>query len=405
MELRYALLLIGLIIVAVVVFHTLDFARLRRRLRHERPAAATAATPPRVEPVAGIDFNPPRDAVSGKRALAPDADVRMPSPATAQDPITAELETLEEVATMPLNLKTGGLRKSSAGADLGRPALPDEKIDFIMRLPADAVVARDEALGVYKQHEYELDKPHRLYGCRADSDMWSELQHDSKRMSYGDLALSIQLVDARGPIDDSELHKFSQVGLSLADALHRRTQFAIPYDEALARARELQQFCETFDVIAAVHVVAPQGQKFKGRMLEHAARKLGMQWGARSIFHMKNEFSPGCRHLFSLANLSGNGEFPAGQWDSFETAGVTFFMSVPCAHRPAPVFDKMIAAAQLLAETLRGELHDQTHKPLTAEGIAVIRRQIETIDEQMRAQSIVPGSQTALRLFADETVD
>jgi cell division protein ZipA len=403
MELRYALLLIGLIIVAVVVFHTVDVARLRRRFRSERPEAAPVAAPSRVEPVAGLDFNPPHAAVSAKRGLAADAVVDVP-PSASADSFAEELESLEEVATMPLNLKTGGLRKSST-ADLGRPAMPDEKIDFIMRLPADATVARDEALGVYKQHEYELEKPHRLYGCRADSDLWSELQHDSRRMSYTDLALSIQLVDARGPIDDTELHKFSQVGLSLADALHRRTQFAMPYDEALSRAKELQQFCETFDVIAAVHVVAPQGQTFKGRMLEHAARKLGMQWGARSIFHMKNEFSPGCRHLFSLANLSGSGEFPAGQWDKFETAGVTFFMSVPCAHRPAPVFDKMIAAAQLLAETLRGALHDQTHKPLTAEGIAVIRRQIETIDEQMRARSIVPGSQTALRLFADETVD
>jgi cell division protein ZipA len=403
MELRYLLLLIGLIVVAVVVFHTLDLARLRRRPRDEPDGDSAPPPKQRLEPIAGIDFDPPLPTAGEKRALAADAKLDLPRH-TGRDSLAEELETLEEVATMPLNLDLG-LRKSSRHADLGRPALPDEKIDFIMRLPADSSVMRDVALGVYKQHEYELEKPHRLYGCRADSDLWSELQHDSHRMRYSDLALSIQLVDTRGPINDSELHKFSQVGLQLADALHRRTQFSMPYEDALARAQELQQFCDTFDVIAAVHVVAADGQTFKGKLFEHAARKLGMQWGARSMFHLKNEFSPGCRHLFSLANLAGSGEFPAGQWERFETDGVTFFMSVPCAHRPAAVFDKMIAAAQTFAENLGGALQDQERRPLAKQGIAVIRHQIEVIEEKMRERSIVPGSQTALRLFADETVD
>jgi cell division protein ZipA len=401
MELRYALLLIGLIVVAVVAFHTFDLARQRRRSRQEPGADAPPSR--RLEPVAGLDFDPPLAAMNEKRTLAADAKIDAPR-TVARDALAEELETLEEVATMPLNLDLG-LRKSSGHTDLGRPALPDEKVDFIMRLPADSSVMRDVALGVYKQHEYELEKPHRLYGCRADSDLWSELQHDSQRMRYSDLALSIQLVDARGPISDSELHKFSQVGLQLADALHRRTQFSMPYEDALARAQELHQFCEAFDVIAAVHVVAAEGETFKGRLFEHAARKLGMQWGARSIFHLKNEFSPGCRHLFSLANLAGGGEFPAGQWERFETAGVTFFMSVPLAHRPAAVFDKMINAAQILAETLGGQLQDQERRPLAKQGIGVIRHQIEAIEEKMRARGIVPGSQTALRLFADDTVD
>jgi cell division protein ZipA len=402
MELRYALLLIGLIVVAVVVFQTMDFARLRPRHRGDSSSPDSPDFPPprRLEPVAGIDFDPSLDAVTEKRALASDAMVEGPAP-VARNALQEELETLEEVATMPLNLDAG-LRRSR-GHDLGRPALPDDKIDFILRLPADAAVMRDTALGVYKQHEYEVEKAHRLYGCRADSDLWSELQHDSQRTRYGDLALSVQLVDSRGPINETELHKFSQVGLKIADALQRRTQFSMPYDDALARAKELHQFCETFDVIAAVHVVAKEGETFKGRLLEHAARKSGMQWGARSIFHMKNEFSPGCRHLFSMASVTGSGEFPAGQWDTFKTEGVTFFMSVPCAHRPAMVFDKMIGCAQSLCETLNGQLQDQGRKSLTAEGVGVIRRQVEVIEEQMRARSIVPGSQTALRLFADES--
>jgi cell division protein ZipA len=401
MELRNALLLIGVVVIALVALHTYNASRRRRRERSD-PYSNVKSEPPRLNPVTGLDFNPTLEDINEKRTLAPDAAPQ--APVARRDAFKEELETLEEVATMPLNLDAG-LRNRPRHLDLGRPALPDEKIDFIMRLPAGAAaVLRDEALGVYKQHEFDLEKPHRLYGCRVESDLWSELQHDSQRTRYGDLALSIQLVDPRGPIDETELHKFSQLGLQLADVLQRRTQFSMPFEEAVERAKALHAFCEQFDVIAAVHVVAQPGNSFKGQLLEHAARKLGMQWGARSIFHMKNEMSPGSLHLFSLANLSGSGAFPAGQWERFQVTGVTFFMSVPCTHRPATAFDKMISAAQSLAETLSGELQDQARRPLTPAGIVAIRHQVESIEERMRAGGIVPGSQTALRLFADDAV-
>src|SRR5262249_28855311 len=151
--------------------------------------------------------------------------------AAERDPVREELETIEEMATMQLNLDTG-LRAPSRYAQLDRPSVPDDKVDFILRLPAEEPVVRDTALGVYKQNEYELDKPHRLYGCRLESDMWSELQYDSPRTRYGDLALSIQLVDSSGAITESDLTKSSQVGLKLADALHRRTQFSMPFEHA-----------------------------------------------------------------------------------------------------------------------------------------------------------------------------
>ncbi len=405
MALRYALLIIGIVIVAVIAFHTLDGARLRRRRNQNLTAAPSSSTASqRLEPVSGLDFDPLSKAAAGKRTVGTDSVVEAPPSAVTRNSMQEELETIEEVATMPLNLGPGLSRRTPL-VNLSRSAVPDDKVDFILRLPAESSVMRDVALGVYKQHEYELEKPHRLYGCRVESDLWTELQYDSQRTRYGDLALSIQLVDSRGPIDESELNKFSQVGLRLADTLYRRTQFSMSFEEAIPRAADLHRFCEEYDVIAAIHIMALEGAQFKGRMLEHGARKLGMQWGARSIFHMKNDFSPGCRHLFSLANLTGSGEFPAGQWDGFDTTGVTFFMSVPCAHRPAMVFDKMITAAQGLAETLNGQIHDQTRRPLTNDGTNAIRRQIEAIEERMRARGIVPGSQTALRLFADEAVD
>jgi hypothetical protein len=63
------------------------------------------------------------------------------------------------------------------------------------------------------------------------------------------------------------------------------------------------------------------------------------------------------------------------------------------------VFEKMIATAKGLCERLDGHLLDQERRPLTDQGIDVIRGQIVEIEEKMRAHGIVPGSESALRLF------
>jgi hypothetical protein len=401
MGLQLALLLIGIVIIVVVVLSVFDYGRMNRFLR--RAAQRSRAEPPeRIAPVmtdppaGGLDINPAPVAAADNKVLRSDA-LAVPPPTSPGHEFRKKIEALEEVASMPLDLDDG-IKRPRARRVI-HPAAPDEHVDFVMFVPGDQPVSRDTALGIYKQHEYRIDKPHRLYGMDFDSGQWTELQMDAPSATYRDLSLAIQLVDASGPVDESALNGFTQVGLKLADALHRATRFSLTFEDALDRARQLQQFCDTFDVIAALNVVAPENRVFRGRDIESVAHMLGMQFGAMNIFHMKNPATPGCQHLFSMANMIQPGGFKAEEWDTLVTPGVTFFLSVPCAHRPAQTFERMAETARSLAETLGGQLLDQDRRPLTAQGLAVIRHQIEEIEEKMRAFGVVPGSEPALRLF------
>ncbi len=420
MDLQYFLLLIGIIIVAVVALSSVDKARLLRRFRrvkfgkapdepfdtHVRPEK-----PARQEPSLYLDINPSPPVESDKKFLPAveleEADSAGDRPAARREPVVDsfynELEGVEEYARMPLNLNPGLDRPSTDGAPAGldpeRQSMPDEKIDFIIHLPGVAPVARNRALGIFKQHEYMLEKPRWLYGQRYKTNYWSNLQYDPEYTDYSNLALAIQLVNGEGPVEESELNTFMQLGLKLADALHRPTKLPLSFEKALERARELREFCDTYDVIAGINVVSPGGPPFAGRAIFDAASELGMQFGAMNIFHMKNDRSPGCKHLFSMANLYKPGDFDPAKWDKFKTKGLTLFMSVPCAHRPVSVFEKMVDTATALCDMLEGRLVDQEGRPLTEKGIALIRRQIEEIAEAMRGRDIMPGSETALRLF------
>lgn len=406
MDLQVALLIVGLLVIAFVVAVSL-FDRFRRQ-RFRRPVPGGAAGMLRarepfidVPPITvTLDVNPSPGSVAEIKALKPDMPAVDAGEPARTDPITEELEVLEDVAQVPLNLGQAPARPDEKPSV---PAAPDGLLDFILSLPGEGPVERDTALGIFKQHEYRLDKPRRLYGKHYQGALWSDLARDPPSARYSDLAVAIQLFDSRGPIDESELNTFSQVGLKLADALQRPTKFSLTFEEALKRARELQVLSEAYDVIAGINVLA-RGEPFRGRAIEQAAERAGLKFGARNIFHVKSDLTPGCRHLFSMANLFQPGDFNPRAWGGLDTRGLALFMSVPCAHHPASVFVKMVTAAKVVAEALGGELRDQDGKPLTDKGLAIIRHQIEEIDRRMTEYGIIPGSRTALRLFRESLI-
>jgi cell division protein ZipA len=418
MDLQYALLLIGVLIIGGVALSAYDKLRfdwgrrtkfglfgLRRR-RNTGEAAEHAATALRARRAnahfSGLDHNPSAPhSDTDQKYLRPDAEVGPAVERTADYYLYQELETLEHVAHMPLNL-TLGLVDPEAQVETGahtRRNMPDEKIDFVITLPGKGPVKRNLALGIYKQNEYLLEKPRCIYGLGYKSGLWSDIGTDTEYAQYSDIALALQLVDSRGAAGESELNTFVQLSLKLADELQRPTKLSTSIEEALAAAKVLDAFCNANDVLASVDIVASSKNGFSGRAINQVATQLGMQFGKMNIYHMKNDNQLGCRHQFSLANLFAPGEFNPETMSTLKTQGLTLFMSVPCAYQPVQVFERMIATAKTLCEMLDGKMQDHEKHLLTEQGLAVIRTQIERIAADMQSSGIIPGSETAMRLF------
>jgi hypothetical protein len=414
MDLQYALLLIGVLIVGGVALSAYDKLRfdwgrrtdatglaLKRRRAGQDDAGETTTLRPLFRG-SGLDRNPPPPNTDPEQKhLRTDAPVGPLSERDTEYYLYEELESLENAAHMPLNLNLGLSDPEEAPSEdpQARRTMPDEKIDFVVTLPGKGPIGRDRALGVYKQNEYMLEKPRSLYGLGHKTGLWSNLDSDPEFARYSSIALALQLADNRGPVSESELNTFVQLSLKLADELQRPTKLSMPIEDALERARELDSFCAANDVLASVNIVSNNAAGFGGRAIGQAATALGMQFGKMNIYHMKNDNAAGCRHLFSLANLYAPGEFTPETMNTLTTRGLTLFMSVPCAYQPVRVFEKMIETANGLCQALDGSLQDSEKQPLTAQGLAVIRAQIERIATDMQVRGIVPGSETAMRLF------
>ncbi len=379
-SLRLALIIIGLVVVIVVALISYDKLRLRRidRRRESRPSVWQ-------EPVL-VERG-------GARRPPPAGDGRAVAPGAAgKDGDLPELAELEYAATQALDLDPG-LPPALT------PQRPDEHIDFVARVPGDTPVPRDAVLGIFRQNEYLLDKHRRIYGFNLDRELWRDLDQEPQDAQFGDVELAIQLADLDGPIDESELNKFAQMGLKVADSLVRPIKFSMSFEAALERARELDAFAQRYDVLAIVYLLAPEGQSFTGRRIEQAARAAGMRLGEMNIFHRPNPRRRGGPHLFSMANLVKPGEFDPDGLDRFTTRGLTVFMNVPLTPDPPAAFTEMMEAARAMAKALDGRLTDQKRRPLAEEDEARIGEQVRRIAMEMTEQGIPPGGETALRLF------
>jgi FtsZ-interacting cell division protein ZipA len=80
--------------------------------------------------------------------------------------------------------------------------------------------------------------------------------------------------------------------------------------------------------------------------------------------------------------------------------GLTFALDVPRVANGAATLDRMVALAGKFADALIGEVVDDNRKPLTASGLAIIKKTLTGIGVTMEKRGIVPGSPAAKRLFS-----
>jgi len=401
-NLQYVLLFLGLGVIAIAALTA--YLKVRATRRH-RPRTSMSMSATAGEPVDDVpdhsSASPTPSRHFSQRSIQVDD-----TPPVLDEPVNIsafakEIDDLEMSVNRPLDLAIPDESPYNAGGrrSIAPSVTIDDRIDYILYLPIATPVIRDRALGIYKQNEYLLERAHHIYGRQTESGEWQNIEHDPESSEYSELVLTVQMADVNGSIGESELNTFSQIGLKIADALGCPVRFSMTFEEAMARGRELDEFCRAHDIIASINIISTNTIGFSGRAIDQAAHRIGMEFGPMNIYHLKNSDPTGYRNLFSLANLYQPGDFDLKRIVDFTTDGLTLFMSVPHAANPEQVFDKMIGTARTLCRLLGGEMRDQQQRLLSDSGLQTIRAQIERMAGEMREQGIAPGSSAALRLF------
>jgi len=361
-DLQISLLIIGAVVVGgVYLFNWFQERRFRRKLgqafeaRHEdvlldAPRAEGARVEPQVswEAVERVEAKPakvpiePRQGASSVSAALPPFD-----PQT------------EYVATME-----------------GAAPLPEAAIDEVRN--------RVAACG----------KPCRVAVLHAPGGEWAEpLRSGSEH--YVKAAFALQLVNRSGAITAAQLAMFCDALRNVA-ARHGASADCPDTQGALARARELDEFCSDVDVAIGINIVAAEGQSFAGQRIRAAAEAAGFKLEPDGLFHFRNERR---QALFTLDNHEPAPFLPE-RINRLTTSGVTLLLDVPRVEDGPHALDRMLDVGRGLARALGGRLVDDNRVALNDAGIARIREQLARICARMEAFGVTAGGPRALRLFS-----
>ena len=139
--------------------------------------------------------------------------------------------------------------------------------------------------------------------------------------------------------------------------------------------------------IITLFLLARDKHKISGAELLQAALKTELVMGDMDIFHRHTEGSD--HPILSMANAVKPGTFDKDAWNTFETAGLVLFMTLPGPILALDAWDMLLATARRMAEILQAELHDENHEPLIRQKEAKIREEMRLYDRSRARQTFV----------------
>ncbi|OOE99517.1 cell division protein ZipA [Salinivibrio sp. MA351] len=170
-----------------------------------------------------------------------------------------------------------------------------------------------------------------------------------------------------------------------AETMHTdgATQAEVDEHESHERASEktATQADEPDDTeVLVLHVHANNNAVFSGLDLIPTLEQYGLRFGDMGIYHRHSDLSGSGKVLFSVANMVKPGTFDVSHSESFETPGISFFMTLPCYGEPEQNFKLMLQTAQQIADELGGLVLDDARSMMTPSRLDEYRERVKAFN-------------------------
>lgn len=270
----------------------------------------------------------------------------------------------------------------------GPEPVVSERIDTIAVVLADDPVARESLeplLDALQSHTTPV------YVEGIVDEHWQPVER-SPRDSWRELRAGLQLASRSGAVNEEEIAAFNETLAEFAASVNAVSQREAPA-AAAARALALDRFCAEADIEVVVNVVGQFGATFAMGRVKAIALDHGLSEVSQGDLVRYSEDGTA---LYAVRHFDRAG---SRQEASYAT-GLTIALDVPLVSDPAAAFAQMVRLAEAYCAALGGEMVDDNRKPLSAAGLAAIRRQLEGVVHEMESHGIPAGGALARRLFA-----
>jgi cell division protein ZipA len=158
-------------------------------------------------------------------------------------------------------------------------------------------------------------------------------------------------------------------------------------EEALETVSETPLFAtgpEAPDKIISIHILAPPRHSFRGTDVDTAARSCGLIHGYMRIYNRHPDDRTDKAPIFGLANMMEPGSFDVEQLDDIGTSGLTVFMALPGPGKALASFNDMLETARSIAESLGGDLQDESRSSLSIQRVENIREELREYERKQK---------------------
>lgn len=279
---------------------------------------------------------------------------------------------------------------------LPRRAGLDALIDVIAPIVLDgthAVVSGEAALAAMPATRRAGSKPFAIEGMNANTQTWETPQPGQR---YSGFQAGVQLANRSGALNEIEFSEFVVKTQAFADAWVATADFPDMLD-AVARARELDQFASAHDAQLGFTIRACHASWSTGFVQQHAAR-LGFVPGALPGRMVLPAATDGAA---ALLVLSFDAQAALAE-DSTQAAvrDVALHLDVAQVDRAEQPFERMRHAAQALATAMDGLVTDDNGRSLTPEVMDAIGAELGGLYDALEQRDLAAGSLLARRLFS-----
>jgi len=326
------------------------------------------------------------------------------SPDDAADHKSAEPVTPAKlaIATPPKPAVVNDVTKSSL------PAMLQSQMDLIavIYLANETSIANITAsIGGFFE---DYDKPIHLHALIHETD-WVPLtalavQPEIANDTTTKITCSLQLADRAGAVTRSVLNRFQLAVETLGLDIDGHVEWQSNGDSLLA-ASALDAFCIEVDKTMGFHLVHGDHGAFTGTKLRGLSEAQGLVLEADGTFKYYDESDKSQTNAkpssvsFVMFNRD-NYPFNPEMLRTSVVKAVTFQLDIPHVMHCTEAFNHMVQIARNMEAGLNAVLVDDNNRPLGDMQIEKIRQQLKVIYATMLVRGIVPGSDSARRLFS-----
>ncbi|HET8903599.1 MAG TPA: cell division protein ZipA [Saccharospirillum sp.] len=400
MELREVLIILGVVLIAVIVWDGL------RRMALRKPKARRPIT----------DLGPDPEEEKKKAELArelPNGGARVRDMTEQEREVISSKLNLRERVPMLMDSVDAEPEPQADAAPAASQRAEQQPLDFDREPdPQERAETRPEAKAP-KAAAADHDDSHRPISAKDEVEPWDSSWHfsavDDEDDPDRDVAAHAEHdAVAESPVDEIDEPPYDNRSRETAHQtrdeedeadIYRQPEPAEPSEDAFdedpepgqaATTREPQQEPEykednrPVEELVIMHVMARDKGEIAGGDLLELLLRAGLRFGPLDIFHYRN---PQGQMEFSLANCVQPGTLNPDAMDQMTTPGVTLFMQLPLRADMMTSFDHMYEMAVYLSKNLDADLLDEEHSTVTPQRVEHYRERLRNFARSQLIQA------------------